>query len=66
VPLFLQQINKIISVFNIVKQVCESTEKIAYMVADVALQSQDDIKGLEEVQADLNKVTESIVTRILY
>ena len=65
-PLFLQQINKIISVFNIVKQVCESTEKIAYMVADVALQSQDDIKGLEEVQADLNKVTESIVTRILY
>lgn len=62
----MQQINKIISVFNIVKQVCESTEKIAYMVADVALQSQDDIKGLEEVQADLNKVTESIVTRILY
>lgn len=63
---FLQQINKIISVFNILKQVCESTEKIAYMVADVALQSQDDIKILEEVQADLSKVPESIITRILY
>jgi len=65
-PFFSQQINKTISVFNILKQVCESTEKIAYMAADVAIQSHDDMKILEEVQADLNKVSENIVTRILY
>jgi D-3-phosphoglycerate dehydrogenase len=66
VPGVLKQINKTISVFNILKQVCESREKIAYMVADVFIQSQEDIKVLEELQAQLSKLPENISTRILY
>lgn len=66
VPGVLRQINKIISTFNILKQFSESRGKIAYMAADLELKSQEDMKLLEEVQAELLKMPENLMTRILY
>ena len=73
VPGVLKQINKILSEFNIEKQICDSKDTIAYLMADINV---DDDHSLEHIYSSISSMPgilkfniyllENIMTRILY
>jgi D-3-phosphoglycerate dehydrogenase / 2-oxoglutarate reductase len=63
VPGVLKQINKVLSEFNIEKQQCDSKDSIAYFIADVTIEVEDDLRAIYEL---LGGISESISTRIVY
>lgn len=63
VPGVLKQINKVLSEFNIEKQICDSKEGIAYFVADVSVDADTDMALIQEL---MGAITENVKTRVLY
>ncbi|KAJ3041811.1 hypothetical protein HDV00_008701 [Rhizophlyctis rosea] len=63
VPGVLKQINKVLSEFNIEKQICDSKENIAYMMADLNVESDNDLIKINEL---ISSMPENIRTRLLY
>ena len=64
VPGVLKQINKVLSEYNIVKQVCESRGMVSFLVADLQVQGQEGVK--EGVEKGMQSIMESISTRVIY
>lgn len=64
VPGVLKQINRVLSEFNIEKQICDSKGNMAYLVADIQMESDQD--KLARLNDELNKMPENILTRVLY
>lgn len=62
VPGVLRQVNRILSEYNIEKQVCDSRDAFSYMIADISV---DDDKGLEAVYAALTQLPENVLVRLL-
>lgn len=62
VPGVLRQINKIISLFNIEKQVCSSKGSIGYLIVDIDTNDQEEIRKMYE---QLKSIPESILTRVI-
>ncbi|RKO91934.1 hypothetical protein BDK51DRAFT_18207 [Blyttiomyces helicus] len=63
VPGVLKQVNKILSEFNIEKQICDSRGGIAYLIADIVLESDADLR---KVYDSISAIPENIRTRLLY
>ncbi|KAI3657437.1 hypothetical protein MP638_002249 [Amoeboaphelidium occidentale] len=63
VPGVLKEINRCLANFNIEKQICDSKGSIAYMMADVNTDKEEDLK---EIYNSLNGLKENVLTRILY
>ncbi|RKP01385.1 hypothetical protein CXG81DRAFT_29761 [Caulochytrium protostelioides] len=63
VPGVLKQINKILSDYNIEKQISDSNGAVAYFMADVVIPND---KTLAQLYMSLSKIDEAINTRILY
>lgn len=63
VPGVLKQINRVLSEFHIEKQICDSKGQIGYVMADIRVESDTDLKKL---WGRVNAMGENIVTRILY
>lgn len=53
VPGVLKQINKILSEYNIEKQICDSKDKIAYLMADI---NADDSCPLEQIYSSISSM----------
>jgi D-3-phosphoglycerate dehydrogenase len=79
VPGVLKQVNKILSEYNIEKQVCDSKDSIAYLMADLVMDNDAEMKRIHDdissipgmlyalhVHARSNAATENIYTRVLY
>ncbi|TPX34225.1 phosphoglycerate dehydrogenase [Synchytrium microbalum] len=64
VPGVLRQMTKILSEFNIEKQICDSKGPIAYFMADITADLTHD--EMQKLYSDINKVPESIWVRIVY
>ncbi|KAI9014137.1 hypothetical protein DFJ74DRAFT_709693 [Hyaloraphidium curvatum] len=62
VPGVLRQINRILSEYNIEKQVCDSRGAFSYLVADLSV---DDAKGLNSVYAALTRLPENVLVRLI-
>lgn len=63
VPGVLKQINKVLSDYNIQKQICDSKNAIAYFMADVTVEVEGDMQVIND---QLSKIPEIILNRILY
>ncbi|KAJ3286434.1 hypothetical protein HK104_009040 [Borealophlyctis nickersoniae] len=63
VPGVLKQINKVLSEFNIEKQICDSRGSIAYLMADLNLDADTD---LQRINDSISSMPENIRTRVLY
>ncbi len=63
VPGVLKQITKIVSDYNIEKQMNDGKGAIAYFMADVTVESEDDMKRINN---ELESIPENILTRILF
>lgn len=63
VPGVLNQINRILSDFNIDKQICDSRGELSLVVVDVRVNSEEDMTKIYE---SIYKMTESLSTRIVY
>lgn len=63
VPGVLKTVNEILGEYNITKQFSDSENAIAYLMADLANVSEQDIRRLHET---LEKTNERILTRMLY
>ena len=63
VPGVLKQINKILSDFNIEKQICDSKGPIAYFMADIASENVEDLRS---IYSQIESIDDNILTRILY
>ncbi|PVV00102.1 hypothetical protein BB559_000114 [Furculomyces boomerangus] len=63
VPGVLQQINYILSPFNVNKQVSDSRGDIAYFMADITLHNTHEIN---DIYAKISNINENIITRVLY
>ena len=48
VPGVLKQINKLLSAYNIEKQICDSKDSVAYLMADLVVDEDDDLKKIYE------------------
>nr|KAJ3422104.1 hypothetical protein HK105_001155 [Polyrhizophydium stewartii] len=57
------QINRILSEFNIEKQICDSKGGVGYLLADIVVDSEKDLARIYE---SICAVQENIVTRLLY
>ena len=73
VPGVLKQINKLLSEYNIEKQICDSKESVAYLMADLAVEDETELKKIyASISSIPGKVflaahfSENIFTRILY
>ncbi|KND04094.1 uncharacterized protein SPPG_01536 [Spizellomyces punctatus DAOM BR117] len=63
VPGVLKQINKILSEFNIEKQICDSRGPIAYLMADLNV---EDEKDYHRIYERIETISQNIRTRLLY
>ncbi|KAH6574410.1 hypothetical protein BASA60_005580 [Batrachochytrium salamandrivorans] len=63
VPGVLKQINRILSKFNIEKQICDSKGSVAYLMADILVDSE---KDLIQIFDGISAIPENISTRLLY
>ncbi|KAJ1547861.1 hypothetical protein HK096_010252 [Nowakowskiella sp. JEL0078] len=63
VPGVLKQINKNLGEYNIEKQICDSKDTIAYLMADISV---DSVEELNNINNSINSIQESIRTRILF
>lgn len=61
-----QQINKILSDYNITKQTCDSKGNISYLMADLQLPAASAEAELQGLYDSVNSVPENVATRILY
>jgi D-3-phosphoglycerate dehydrogenase len=59
----LQDINRILSDYNIEKQICDSKGPIGYLMADVVTQSEEDAG---KIYRAITNISENVVTRVLY
>ncbi|OMJ08787.1 putative D-3-phosphoglycerate dehydrogenase [Smittium culicis] len=63
VPGVLQQLNSILSPYNVTKQVSDSRGDIAYFIADVTLTNSHDINSIYKGISSMN---ENVITRVLF
>ncbi|OMJ27633.1 putative D-3-phosphoglycerate dehydrogenase [Smittium culicis] len=63
VPGVLQQLNSILSHYNVTKQVSDSRGDIAYFIADVTLTNSQDINPIYKGISSMN---ENVITRVLF
>ncbi|KAJ3318617.1 hypothetical protein HDV06_007142 [Boothiomyces sp. JEL0866] len=63
VPGVLKQINKVLSDYNIEKQICDSKDAVAYFMADVTVEKEEDFVSIHNA---LTNMPENIQTRVLY
>ncbi|KAI8926638.1 hypothetical protein BC831DRAFT_455507 [Entophlyctis helioformis] len=63
VPGVLKQINRLLGEFNIEKQICDSKGAIAYLMADIVVDNQED---LARIYQSISAVPENVATRVLY
>ncbi|KAJ3107965.1 hypothetical protein HDU97_002545 [Phlyctochytrium planicorne] len=64
VPGVLKQINKILSDFNIEKQICDSKGSIGYLVADLGLEGDVDIQSMSDAIFAMPVCLSSIVVNL--
>lgn len=62
-PGVLRQITRILSDYNIEKQICDSKASIGYFMADVTIEKEQDMITIRDALAN---VSESILNRILF
>ncbi|KXS11940.1 hypothetical protein M427DRAFT_137753 [Gonapodya prolifera JEL478] len=63
VPGVLKQINKILSEYQIDKQTCDSRGEVAYLVADITLDREEE---LGRISKSITEISENLLTRLLY
>jgi len=63
VPGVLKHVNKVLSEFNIEKQICDSRGGVAYLMADLVVEKESDLKRIYD---NIIAMPENIVTRVLY
>ena len=63
VPGVLKQVNRYLAPFNIERQVQDSNDNVAYLMADITCKNVAEIEALQE---SMDNMAESIRTRILY
>jgi D-3-phosphoglycerate dehydrogenase len=63
VPGVLRQITRILSDYNIEKQICDSKASIGYFMADVTIEKEQDMITIRDALAN---VSESILNRLLF
>lgn len=63
VPGVLKQINKVLSDFNVEKQICDSKDNIGYIMADMLVKNDTDLRKIQSV---LLSIPETLKVRLLY
>ena len=59
----MKQINRILSDYNIEKQICDSKGPIGYLMADVVTSKEEDVGVIYHA---ISAIPENISTRVLY
>ena len=62
IPGVLRQVNEVLSPYNVAKQYTDSKGEIAYLMADIADVSPQDVNSLKE---QISKTSANILTRLL-
>ncbi|KAI9105222.1 hypothetical protein DFS34DRAFT_598588 [Phlyctochytrium arcticum] len=63
VPGVLKQLNKVLSEFNIEKQICDSRGAIAYFMADLLVENEQDYQSIYD---RIDALEQNVHTRLLY